>query len=357
MTDKKKHLLKEIRLNEVSIVDNPANPSAFIQVLKVEDEDAVMKGKYKEVLQESELDRKIQEMMEPMWDQSSVLRQSFFEVLRDEKIKDKGAALKTCVTEFADTLKSAIQQALNDIGKAAGDGGEKIKSKEDFTMGEDKKYDQAAVDQLVKDAVEKALKEAKPDPTLIALSEMSDAEKDYFNKLDDKGKKEFIGKSKDDRAHVVQKTAAKDEVLVIDNQEIHKSEVGETMFSVIKNQHIRMQEEIAKRVEAEYTKKAEKELPNVTGDAVMKGRLLHYLEDIQDDNLRKFALEVLKSTEGIAKMTKELGVSGEGVVHEDEFQKRVQEIANKDGISVAKATEKFMDTSEGNALYRKQYNR
>lgn len=373
------HRLKDIRLNEVSVVDNPANPNAFIHILKVDDD--VMKGKFKEVMQAVELEEKVREMMEPMWEQSSALRQSFVEVMRDTSVKDKGAALKTCVSEFAEALKASVQSAVSSVGKSmyyttttdgtsmttdwdgvkwyyvpqtivtAGDGGGNEIRKEENKMGNEKTYDQATVDKLIEEAVAKAVGEVKPDPTLVALSEMSDAEKTYFSKLDDKGKEAFISKSKEDRAAVVKESTTKDEVLLVDGQELHKADIGDALFAVIKSQQSKIHEETSKREEAEFAKRAETELPHIPGDAKMKGRFLKHVESIQDEDLKKFATETLKSMNGISKLTNEVGVGGEAVVHENDFDKRAQDIANKEGIDLPHAIDKLMATPEGKKLY------
>ncbi len=356
------NLLKNLKIFEVSLVANPANPGAQVVVFKSDDvESDTLKATFDEVLEAAELEQKLQDVMRPMWEVSELLRTSFKTILEDKGIKDKREALKQSVRQFADYITGK----LDDI---------KTTSKEDSNMPnnevkkekeEVKSFDQAAVDALVKEAVEKALADSVMKiQRLEIVAKMSDKEKVYFEKLDEAGKAEFLKMAPDARMKIVQKSELDDEVLNVDGRVIRKSEVGSSLFEILKVQNTLIQSakaqaelELEKRLEQEAIQLVEKEYGNLPGEVLLKAKILRHINCIQDETLRKGFMELLKSANAafqkfFVPAGASAGGSQSGSSAQAKLEKMAKDYAQEHKVSISEAWKAIANSEEGNELYK-----
>lgn len=168
---------------------------------------------------------------------------------------------------------------------------------------------------------------------LKALAELSDAEKAYMDKMADDEKKKFMGMSADERKEMMK--GEKMEKNLENLEEIEKrfqekiskavEEAVTEKEEVIKSLSDENEALKAEKEMAELCKRADDELSNLAGTTEQKAKLLKSLDAIEDEEVRKMALDQLKakSEENVA-LTKEFGASGQG---EDTPESRVDAIA------------------------------
>ena len=160
----------------------------------------------------------------------------------------------------------------------------------------------------------------------------------------------------------VDKSLGDDEVLTLNGTSFKKSAVGEHAFAAIKASAMEVD---AIRKEAEHSRvvaRVEKEYPNVAGKAEDKASLLILIEKA-DDAVKAMGLSVLKAlNDAGGDFKKEQGrTSGEhnaplGKMSTDtdasaKLDKMAKDLAAKEGIPLATAYTKVLDTPEGDALY------
>ncbi len=160
----------------------------------------------------------------------------------------------------------------------------------------------------------------------------------------------------------VDKSLGDDEVLTLNGTSFKKSAVGEHAFAAIKASAMEVD---AIRKEAEHSRvvaRVEKEYPNVAGKAEDKASLLILIEKA-DDAVKAMGLSVLKAlNDAGGDFKKEQGrTSGEhnaplGKMSTDtdasaKLDTMAKDLAAKEGIPLATAYTKVLDTPEGDALY------
>ena len=160
----------------------------------------------------------------------------------------------------------------------------------------------------------------------------------------------------------VDKSLGDDEVLTLNGTSFKKSAVGEHAFAAIKASAMEVD---AIRKEAEHGRvvaRVEKEYPNVAGKAEDKASLLILIEKA-DDAVKAMGLSVLKAlNDAGGDFKKEQGrTSGEhnaplGKMSTDtdasaKLDTMAKDLAAKEGIPLATAYTKVLDTPEGDALY------
>ena len=161
----------------------------------------------------------------------------------------------------------------------------------------------------------------------------------------------------------VDKSAAGEEVLILNGTSFKKSAVGEHAFQAIKASAMQ-QEQLRKEVEqGRMLARVEKEYPNVAGKPDDKASLLMLIEKA-DGPVKEIGLSVLKAlNDAGANFAKEDGRASAddggtpmGKMASDndataKLDKMAKDLAANDGISVAKAYALVLDTPEGSALY------
>lgn len=130
-----------------------------------------------------------------------------------------------------------------------------------------------------------------------------------------------------------------------DGTVIRKSEAGENTFKVLKAQEDRLQI-------ADFTKRAETEIPTLPGETVLKAKALRAVSKL--DKVEKDAIEAMLKA-GNAAMKANMASLGHNVPNESsatgQLKKMVDEHAKANKVNEAAAYEAVLSTPEGQRLY------
>lgn len=183
------------------------------------------------------------------------------------------------------------------------------------------------------------------------MSEMSDEEKAYAEGMEEEAKKAFIAKSHDERKSIIEKAAKDDEFVVISGQSIKKSEAG-PMFEVLKAQAEKLEAqeaELKKSASAARVKDfvgiAKSEYSGIPGTPEEIGSALDAIEAIGGD-VYKTVTRVFKAHAEVSEKASSVAGHANGKVDksaDEELEKKVQEYAKANNVSVAKAYTAVLD--------------
>jgi len=171
----------------------------------------------------------------------------------------------------------------------------------------------------------------------------------------------FVAKSSDERDAVINAIKVADDVVfkAADGTLYRKSDDVRlvNMAKQADADRATIAKERTARRDAEYAKRANDELPNMTGDDVVKVALLKAVDEITDEELRGKVVETLKAADGKLVAAFEtrgtMGkTEGSGNPH-GEIEKMAREHAAKHNVSFEKAYTAVLDTPQGAALYTK----
>jgi hypothetical protein len=190
-----------------------------------------------------------------------------------------------------------------------------------------------------------------------AYGELSDAEKAYYAKLDEKGKTDFLTATPEVRKSEITRASE-------DNGVVYTSPSGETFRKNDDPRLVQMakdrdedrkiaKQEREKREDVELKKRAAEELQYLPGDEATKVAMLKAIDAIPDATQRTAAQASLKSqNETMEKAFKTVGssltVTGGPASQLESIAKR---ISTDEKISFADAYLKACQTAEGKALY------
>jgi len=353
--DKKKHLIKDLKIGEVSLCGQGANPPAFVTLLKSEDPEVVCKQMFNDVMQQHAVSDELRAILNQSWDMADALYDSFHSILMNPAVQDKKNKMMDSFNQYISAMTATITNTdvikeIQKITKTEGDVKPMAKTKEE-TLTEE-------IDVLKAQADKTAVLLAD---TLI-LAGMNDIQKAYHSKLDDDAKAVFIKKSSVEMDEEIAKKAENEETYTTTKGTvINKSEIGPVVFAVLKQQDIDLraaEATIAKQKEESDAKdaiaKAEAMFPNLPGTPESKGKILKAIESLPAEE-KETVLKMLKSgNETNGKVFKEIGAGGEDISTDSEkLEKLAKAKAEKDGITFAKAYNAVLDTPEGKELYQK----
>jgi hypothetical protein len=262
--------------------------------------------------------------------------------LNELSLVDKGANQHASVTIFKRDASSGADKGGSSADSTA-------ETKDDPNMA----ATEAQVADLNKsvEALTKSLDDTKAELAKAeAISKMSDAAKTYMKSLDDDAKAKFMSLSTAEQDAKAAKVAKADETLELHGQRIQKSAVGDGVFAVMKAQAAEIQKANERIEKAEneaklqvLAKRADDEFASLPGDRLAKARILKSFETLSDED-RAAAEAMLKAgSSSLAKAFSTVGKNGspaqaEGSA-ESQLQKKAEEIAKRDNVSVAKAYE------------------
>lgn len=263
-------------------------------------------------------------------------------------MRESVEAFMVQIRETMPGIEQEIADAITDLGKRSNAGnlaGDHVSKKEKSMPDELKKV--ADLEKQVADLT-KSLAQAE------VIAKMSKEERDHMESLDEKGKKDFLNLSPDERKAKVKKAADGDEVLKVDGAEIRKSAVGDATFTVLKSQQaaIAKQAEDLKKAQdaaefAELKKRASDEFSRLPGTVESKATILKALKGI-DEDVRKgveqvFATaEKLMSNAFVMKGVNDGSTAAEGTP-EATLNKRAKEIQKAENTTFEKAYAKAME--------------
>jgi hypothetical protein len=352
----KKHVIKTMKLNEISSVDRPAQIGATSVLMKRrgDPQTELIKATFQEALTGELLEDRVRTAFYNAFDDMYDGQCAFKQALTDELIdggdgSTASTAYKTWLGGLVDQAVTAAKgagaanldpEALDKIFKQAAT--DWLNSQEQTmtikTLADLKKAienAQAAGDKVtVADvsAIHKAATELKAegelpatgvlaktstapaldDATTAAVNRMvkrdalsTDLRKHYDGLADDAARDAFLAKSATEQETELTKAAGDDPVVytTLDGTDIRKS-AGDTLLSLAKRNDT-MARELAKSTatteDVTLTKRAGDELGNVGGELVGKKALLKAVDGITDTATKDAALAVLKSANELGK--------------------------------------------------------
>lgn len=253
----------------------------------------------------------------------------------------------------------------DDETKAAGKpGGGQRRRKTDMPDDQKKAAEELAAANKKADDLEKSNKTLSTEVEVLkAVSEMDDATKAYYKALDAKDQPAFLKKSADERKAEVAKAQEADAVVYksLDGTEFRKSD-DPRMVNMAKQADENaklLKAEREKNENAEIAKRAGDILKHYAGEDVVKTAILKAVEGIADEDVRKKAIESLKSNN--AQMAKAFETHGVGKSKESGTAAgQLEELAKKyetdHKVPYAKAYDEVLKTAEGKKLYEQTLN-
>lgn len=339
----------DMSLSKLSVVKRPAQEGALAAIIKgsaITDEQ-VEKETFMDSLNQIMIEEEAEVLFSTVWDMQYALRNSIRNTIEDSQITNKKEVIQANITDFATALSGII--ASTSIIKTGGK-----------TMGKEK-----TTEELITEAVgpiQKKLDIAE------SVAKMDDQTKAYYNSLDDSGKDSFLKMSDDDQGKLIKEAvdniAKNDETFESGGGTIRKSEVGETVFKALKDSKTRAdnaekiaKEERDKRELQDFSKTAEATYGNLPGSTDEKGAVLKAIDGLSEVVQKTLEGMLKAGNEGIdqSNLYKEIGDGSTPTVGtaEEKLNKMAKEKAEKDSMTVAKAYDAILKTTEGSELYQK----
>jgi uncharacterized protein YoaH (UPF0181 family) len=295
----KKHNLVQMVLSEISLVDNPANQHARVSLWKASDLAATIEKRIKELVDGgmSEVDAA-----------SQVARE-----LRK----------RTGLTGDSDNPKEVSDMDVKELEKKLGELEGQVT---ELTNERDTIKKSADAATATVEAFKKSVEEAGFEVTI------------------------------DDDGVIKVEKGEEPEYITIDGERIEKSTVPAPMFKMFEKQQKEI-ERLSKRDELEQlAKRADDELPNLSGTAEQRGLLLKAVDGIEDEAAKEAVVKALKAADGAVKMVFEtVGKdSGEADENSDEakLEKMAKDYAEEHGVSYAVAFSQVTKSGEGLELMK-----
>lgn len=300
--------LFDIALDEVSLVDDPANPGARVTLYKrdtLADDVAVLVAKYtsaleaddsisfKEELQEQLERRDWYRTHEAMWPLMDALTTSVTETVKELSGAERDNQLRTNVEDFMTAVKdtlAAIESEPNPgLAKTAGLPG---------TTTDGKEGNMPTVEELQKQV-------GDLEKQVASLTKARDKAEADFAKAVEAGDLEV---TKADNGEVTVAKRAAPEMVTVNGVQVAKASIPEPVLKTLHDQEARIAEIEKANESARLEKRAAAELPNLAGTDIQKGRLLKAVDGIADEADRTAVLSALKAADGaVSAMFKSTG--------------------------------------------------
>jgi hypothetical protein len=263
------------------------------------------------------------EVDERLWPFFDALGDSIRSIVADGTMDEPGKinAIRQSIDQFTSAIVDAVPDAEAEIDKVfadpalsgvflAGLPGDPVDKKETFMSDDTKK-----VAELEKQ-----------------LSDMTKRATDAESKVADLTKAADVAKS--------------DETFEAGGVTIHKSEVGEGPFKLMKSQQERI--EIS-----DFEKAATSQVPNLPGETVAKAKVLRAVAKMDKETADALNAMLKAGNEAMAKMLKPLGNdAGRSFSKaEDELDALAKAYAEKHSVTYAKAYDAVLKTEDGRKLY------
>lgn len=209
------------------------------------------------------------------------------------------------------------------------------------------------------DKVSKSLESAeKSAKRFEAILKLSTEQREYFDEQNDAGKEEFLGKSTEEQTAVLKNAKDSDPVIykALDGRQLRKSD-GENFVAEVKRNDS-LQNELAEgraiTKRAGFEKRADSELGHMVGETMAKADLLEAVSMLPEAKQEK-VLEILKASDaGVGKAQKTIGSTAganDDSSVDDQLDAMAKSLAKDEKISFAKAYQKIMKTPEARELW------
>lgn len=113
-------VLREIKIDELSAVDAPAQEGAKALLMKRRPVEDLAKVAFQEALTELKLEESVYEACRELWTLDEALRRSVEEIVEDpQKYPNPNQALKESLASFANAVSTMVANVIQDVGKRA----------------------------------------------------------------------------------------------------------------------------------------------------------------------------------------------------------------------------------------------
>jgi len=365
-----KRILKKFRITEVSTVDDPAQKGANSVIMKrADDGDDIMKGGkmltvtkgHQHILITDHGDGEMQSGM-TRWAKApgSDHDHSHPWVRNPDGTITIGMAdghthyEETVIVKGAKAMDK--QQLIDAITKYIGG---------DTSQADDIKKAAKTLD--MENMLPAAL--SAPAPTVdVAKAEslalMTDVQKAHYKSLDEAGQADFLKMTDDVRdAEIAKANKPDDDDTIIykaDDGTVFTKRDGQKLADMAKrnDQMAKDNAELKKKADdADIAKRAAELIPNLGGDDAGRVAMLKSVESIEDETVRKSAMDSLKSANDAAadaftrKGTSDIGKSASALTAEDELENMAQDIMKRDSVTHAQAYTTALQSEAGQKLY------
>lgn len=307
-------------MTELSGVTSPAHTGANVTIFKMGDLTESYKSVFLQAVADQELQHKLDLQTRIVWD----------------TIWQNECALRDALRVAAETAQPFEPVIIDYVASLA----RSLLNHEDNNMSAElqKQLDEATV----------------KISTLTALVGMNDAQRAFYDKLDDVAKASFRTLDNTTRGVMVEAAKISDEVLKVNGVDILKSAVGDATFQVLKNQQVVIESQREESEVAKFTALANSaEYVAIPGEPVAKSQALRAIDALPDSvkstitAMLKAGAEAMKSRNTPAGAKVEL----DGMSPQDKLNALAKGYAEKNGVTVEMATVKVLETPEGNELY------
>lgn len=217
----------------------------------------------------------------------------------------------------------------------------------------------AALQKAADDNKQKVAELEKANARSQSILKLSRDQREHFDTLKSVSEQDaFLAQNGEQRDAVIKNLRDADPVVytTAEGTQIRKS-AGEVLISMAKRND-QLAQELAKSAalakQADLEKRAGTELPNLGGDVMTKAALLGAVDGISDTVIRGKVLETLKAHDaGLGKAFQRVGSTGSNVEKSasDRLDDMAKAWAEKNKVTLAKAYNEVLNTSEGQALY------
>jgi len=197
-----------------------------------------------------------------------------------------------------------------------------------------------------------------------SLALMTDAQKTYYKSQDADGQAQFLKMDEATRDAEVEKANAPEDKDTI----VYKSADGTVFTKADDPRFVKMAKDndaLAKTNkaltdaagDADIAKRAQAAIPNLGGDTDTRTAMFKAVDGIEDEDVRKAALESLTTANTnagsafVRKGTSDPGISGEAGDANDQLDALAKKRSEAEGIDIAKAYTDVLATDEGRTLY------
>lgn len=332
--------LKALRLEEISLVDRPANPGARVTLYKRQEplEDFIKrmwpkeKEDFREALQDAMEERFVEESWQKVWPLMDALHESVKGCMslpnqeRDKKLRDN-------VEQFLSSVRGTLSEDEDEDDYEAGD---RITVQAGLP-GTHQPSQESVMD--VKD-LEKKLGEFEAQVTQLTNdNESVIKERDELKKQ----LEEQIAKGEQD-----------EDFITIDGEQVLKSAVPAPLLKRLEDQQARIEKMEQAEQARDLQKRAEEAFPNLAGTPAQKGLLIKALDGIEVQEDREAVEKSLKAADAaVSRLFKEVGtaVGDDSTSATARLKKMAEDRSTDKGESYETAFAEVTKTSEGRKLW------
>ena len=308
-----------LKIEELSGVTVPAHTGADVAIIKLgnaPDVNALIKSMFAEELADEQLERAVEQWINPLYDYNYALREAAEKIMQDPNITDKRAALRESVADYVRHVVELFNQ-----------------QPEANNMADNTELE------LYK-----------------ALAQMTDAQKAHYQSLPEAEKSDFLKLDGASRDLIVKSATVADEShTMADGTVISKSSAG-AMFAVLKSQDAQLRKMQAEQDLAKAVAQTTADFGNLPGEPMAKAKAVMGLNAL-DAATRTWVTDTLKAADGLYKARREPAGDPAAVDTGDNAGDKLETLAKTYAethkVSHAVAFSKVIDTVEGRALYNK----